>query len=422
MSFHRIFTSRILLAGLLLVSVFPVFFETARAQTGLSYYWVTVNPIAPGFVVHSPADWNWTISFQATWTYGNNSGQVIENATVSIEVRKTDNTVIQTLLPKTNVTGFISFYYSSITPNVLTFAPTKLVTEDGVEYNSSLLEDGENYLYGFQSKPITIYWDTFNTSLISTDTNSLGVITVSVNITYLMIPQEGLTVPLLSNQSDYDHIPKYVHGANVTINGVKAEESSVPGAYIAETSTLFPTAYILVRVSQEGWPQTLKAFSVTHNTNEITWALATILGFICVVVLLTYHFVLSRKTKGHALFKEPELPTVGAILLIIVSFISMYWTLVGVEGVLHGFDWMLLGVFGIIAFAFGLAGGIMSKRRKNFALTMIAACFPLVENAAVVKYSLGNYQLAIPWIAVALATIISALSGILIGRSDEEFS
>jgi hypothetical protein len=422
MGLHRMSASRILLVSLLLVSVLPVFVETISAQTEFNYYWVTVNPTAPGFITHSAVGQNWTISFQAVWTYGNNSGQSIENATVFIEVRTVNDTVIETLLPKTNTTGFVSFYYSSLTPNILTFAPTKLVTEDGVEWNSSLLEDGENYVYGFQSKPITIYWDTFDISLMSIDMNTLGVTKVSVNVTYLMIPQEGLPVPQLSNYSQYDYIQKYVHGANVTINGVKAEESSVLGVYTAEISTWLPTAYILVRVSQEGWPRTYKAFSFTHNANEIIWASATILGLICAVVLLTYHFVLSRKTKGHALFKEPELLTVGTILLIIASFISMYWTLVGVEGVLHGFDWMLLGVFGIIAFAFGLTGGIMSKRRKNFALTMIAVCFPLVENAAVVKYSLDNYQLAIPWIAIALATIISTLSGILIGRSDEEFS
>ena len=422
MSFHQIFASRILLAGLLLVSGLPIFVETASAQTGSSYYWVTVNPTAPGFIAHSPAGWNWTISFQAVWTYGNSSGQVIENATVFIEVRTTDNTVIQTLLPKTDSTGFISFYYSSSTPNILTFAPTKLVTEDGMEWNSSLLEDGENYFYGFQSIPMTIYWDTFDISLISTDTNALGATRVSVNITYLMLPKEGLTMLQLPNYWQYAHIPKYVHGANVTINGVKAEESSIPGVYTVETSTGLPTAYILVRVSQEGWSQAHKAFSFTHNLNEIIWVSAVIFGLICTAVLLTYHFVSFKKTKGNVLFNRTYFPIVGAILLIIASLISVYWTLVGVEGVLHGFDWMLLGVFGIVASAFGLAGGVMSKRRKNFALTMIVACLPLVENVVVVKYSFDNYQLAIPWIAIVLAIIISTLSGILIGRSDEEFS
>lgn len=237
------------MACLLLFSVFPIFVETTRAQ--INYYWVTVSPTAPGFIVHSPVGWNWTISFQATWTYGGNSGQVIENATVSIEVRTTSDTVVETLVPKTNVTGSVSFYYSSSNPDILTFMPTKLITEEGVEWNQSLLEDAPP-IYGFQSKPITIYWDSFGISLISTDVTNLGVIRVSMNVTYLMIPEGGLTIPRLSNQSQYDYIPKYVHGADVEINGVRAEESSISGLYTAETFTWLPTAYVLVEVSQEG--------------------------------------------------------------------------------------------------------------------------------------------------------------------------
>lgn len=125
---------------------------------------------------------------------------------------------------------------------------------------------------------------------------------------------------------------------------------------------------------------------------------------------------------SHSLFKETKRLTVGAILLLITSFISLYWAFVGIESTLHGFDWILLGVFGLIAFAFGLVGSVMAMRRKNFALTMIVVCLPLIENVAFVKYSSDNYQLAAPWIALALAFIISTLSGVLIGRSNEEFS
>jgi hypothetical protein len=116
------------------------------------------------------------------------------------------------------------------------------------------------------------------------------------------------------------------------------------------------------------------------------------------------------------------LPIVGAFLLIVASFISIYWTLVGIERISHGLNWALMGIFGVVAFAFGLVGSVMAKRRKHFALTMIAACFPLAENTVVVKYSFDNYQLVIPWIAIALAFVISTLSGILIGMSDEDFS
>lgn len=411
----------ILLTGLLFVSIFHVRIETASAQTKLSYYYVTVNPTAPGLMVHSTTDWNWTVSFQAIWTYGDNSGQTIENATVSIEVRTTDSAVMKVLLPKTNAAGFVSFYYSCSTPNVLTFVPTKLVTEDGVEWNQSLIEDAHS-LYGFQSESITIYWDSFEASLVNTVVDSVGITHVSVNVTYLMIPEEGLAMPRLSNRSQYDYVSKYVDGADVRINGIRAEESSVPGVYTAKTCTWLPTAYVLVEISQEEWRQTHKAFSFTHNANEVVWASATLLGFICTVVGLTYHFVLSKKANGHALSKEAKLLVVSTILLAVASFISIYWALVGLENFFHGFDWLLLGLFGIVASAFGLAGSLMSKRRKNYAFTVISLCFPLLENTAIVKYSFDNYQLPIPWMVIISAFTVSTLGGILIGRSNEEFS
>jgi len=354
------------LASLLLISVFSIFVKTANAEP-TSYYRVTVNPVAPGLVVHSIVDLNWSVSFQATWTYGDNSGQRIENATLFIEVRTENDTLVENLQPKTNATGFVSFYYSSSTPNALTFTPTKLITEDGVDWNSSLLENGENPVYGFQSEPIMIYWDIFDISLIIADTNTLGVTKVSVNITYLMIPQEGLAVPQLSNQSNYDYIPKYVHDADVTINGVRAEESSTSGVYAAETTTWLPTAYVIVGVSQQDWSQTHRAFSTVHGANEIVWASAGILGLVCVVVLLTHRFILFKKTKDHLLFDRAYYVIVGAILLAIASFLSVYWTLVGLEGVLHGFDWVLLVIFGVIASVGGFVGCVMSRRRRDFA-------------------------------------------------------
>jgi hypothetical protein len=420
---HEIRACRILLAALLLASVFPVFLETASAQKGVSYYWVALNPKAPGLIVHSPLALNWTISFLATWTYGGNSGQAIVNATVPLDVRTINGTLIESLLSKTNATGFASFSYSSPTPDVLTFTPTKLVTKEGVEWNSSLLEETPSgaSVYGFQSKSVTIYWDSYDASLVSIDTDTLGIVKVSVNITYLMIPPGGLTMAQLLNQSRSEFVPKYVHDANVTINGVKAEESSTPGVYTAETFTWLPTAYILVQISQRGWPQTPKAFSHTHSANLVVWTPATIIVLICTLILLVYVFVYRGKRGVGGRLKGQGV-NVAAVLLVIASIMSMYWALVGVESVLHGFDWLLFGMFGIFAFAFGLAGGVMSKMRKHFALTMIAVCLPLIENAALVKFSFDIYELAIPWTLVALAITFSTLSGILIGTSDEEFS
>lgn len=419
MRLHRTSAFRILLASLLLFSAFSILVETASAQAELGHYWVTVNPTVPGLIVHSTLGLNWTISFQATWTYGSNSGKTVENATVHIEVRAADGTIMDTLLPATNATGQVSLSYSSSTPSVLTFVPTKLVTEDGVEWNSSVVEGA----YGARVEAVvTIYWDSFDALLISADTHALEAAKVSVNITYLMVPQEGLTALQPPDYSQNDYVPKYVHGAHVKIDGVEAEETSVPGVYTAETSTWLPTAYILVEISQAGWPKIDKALGFTHNANEIVWASATAFGLVCVIVVLTYHHFSTKGTRGRALFKKSGFPSIGAGLSAIASFISVYWAMIGLESALHGFDWTLLAVFGIVAFIVGLAGSAMSKMKKSFAFALVAVCFPLFENTVVVKYSLDNYQLATPWMAIAAAIIFSMLGGISIGMSDQQFS
>jgi hypothetical protein len=241
---HGIARFTLLIASLLVV--FPAFIGTIRAQP-TSQYWVTVMPTAPGLAVHSPLGHNWTVSFRVTWTYGSNIGQVIGNATMPINVT-THEVVLETLLLKTNDTGYVSFNYASSSPSSLTFVPTKLVTEDGVEWNSSLLEGA----YGFQSSPIAIYWDSFGASLVKVDTSAMGVARLTINVTYLLIPQEGITALQPSNYSHYDYVPIYVHGADVRVDGVEAEESSVLGVYTAQISTGLPEEYVLVQISQQG--------------------------------------------------------------------------------------------------------------------------------------------------------------------------
>ena len=403
----RIF-SVLLLNSFLFLCVFLTSFKViVNAET--NFYWVTVNPTVPVSVIHLPIGQNFCISFRAVWTYGDNSGNAIENATVPVEVKTADDILVQNLVLKTNATGFISFNYSSQKPMILTFTPTKLITEDGVEWNQSLIKGA----YGFHSESLTIYWDSFDISLMSVETNSLGTIRVVVRITYFLIPEEGLTI---QNNSQRKYIPKQVHGVDVKINGIKAEELSTQGVYAVKTSTILPTTYILVEVSHEEWRQN-KAFVFDHTANKVLWVLTVILGFAGAALAFARRLILSAKTK--VLFKiEPT--AMAAILLASTSFISVYWALVGIECTLHGFNWMMLGIFGIISFAFGIVGSVMSKRKKHFALTMIIACFPLIENIIVMN-SFDNYQLPIPWVVITLTFAISTISGILIGRSDKEF-
>ena len=111
----------------------------------------------------------------------------------------------------------------------------------------------------------------------------------------------------------------------------------------------------------------------------------------------------------------------GGIMLAVASLISLYWGLVGLDSTLHGFDWALLGISGLVSFGFGLASAVMSMRRKQQALAIVAVCLPLIVNLVAVKTSLDGYQLAIPWVTLVIATAVSIVSGLLISNSDEQF-
>lgn len=238
-----------LVSLLLLVLVLP-FVENTSAQTE-SYYWVTAKPATASSVVHSSVAQNCSLSFQAVWTYGNDLGKAIGNANVTVEVKTAHGDSVENVTQTTNATGFATFYYFYSEPVILTFTPTRTVTPDGAEWNASLLENGENQLYGFQSESVTVYCDTFDVALVSANTETLGLTEVSVNVTYLLVPEEGLTLPQMSNSSQQEVISKTPHGVNVTINGVKAEETAVRSVYTARFSTWLPTAYVFVEVSQE---------------------------------------------------------------------------------------------------------------------------------------------------------------------------
>jgi hypothetical protein len=410
----------VLLTLLLFASVLPFFTEKASGQTTANY-WVTVNPTTDS-QMYTTVGRNWTLTFQAIWSYGNNSGQPISNATVTMQVSGSKSGAITTLQLNT-ASGLFSFNYSSSTADILTFTPTKLVTQDNTEYNSTLLKTSGNQVYDFQSKSVTVWWDTFNVSLISSNTKTSGAIAVNLNITYLLIPQEGLTLPAKDNYSNQTFLSKIAHGANVTINGVKAEETSVAGIYTANVSTVFPTAYVIVAVSQNGWTTTYTAFSFTHNANAAIWNYALIIGLIFVAALLVLYFVLFRKsTQATSLSARVSFPLIGGVLLMFTSIVSLYWGSIGVEAISHGFSWLPLAVSGLSSFVLGLVGSVLSMKKKNQALVIFTICVPLIVNFIVITYSLDAYQLTIPRLTIYLSLATSILSGLLISNSDEQFS
>ena len=91
---------------------------------------VTVKPTSADSPFYTSVGNNWTLSFTA-----NSNGEAIQNATVKIDVKNSQNTVLETL--KFNTTsGVFKFNYSSVEADILTFKPTSLTTMDGQEYTT----------------------------------------------------------------------------------------------------------------------------------------------------------------------------------------------------------------------------------------------------------------------------------------------
>lgn len=391
--------------------VLPLFINNVSAQAQSNYY-VTVKPVITDALTYTSVGRNVTLSFQALWSYGSNDGQNIQNATAIIQVSNPNGKVVDALSVNTT-SGIFSFNYSSASADILAFTPTKLVTQDGQEWNSSIV-DLANNVYGFTSHWAQVWWDTFHVSLVSRDTRSLGNAAISVNVTYLLLPEEGLQVGFV-------HVPKIVQGANVTINGVKAEESQTPGIYSANSSTWLPTAYVNVGVSQEGWATTHTAFSFAQNANGPIWTYAIAFGSVFGFAVWMIRFVISRKASNPSLFRHPNFLFYGAVLLAVTSIISLYWGLVGLEGTLHTFDWVLLAALGMVSFAFGIVGSIMTLRKKHQAMAFFAVTVPLFMNVVGVKSSLDMYGLANPGVILIASLSLSIVSGYLISNSDKIF-
>lgn len=408
-----------LMSLLLLWLILSASAEAISAQTTTSRFWISANPATSSSIIYGSIGKNWSIPFQAVWSYGENSGNVVENANVTVEVKTDDGVAIENVSTMTNATGFATFYYTSSTPTSLIFTPITVVAQDGMEYNASLSENGQDTLYGLQSKSVTVYWDTFDALLVSTDTDTQGVTTASVNVTYLLLPAEGLTIPS-SSSSEYDCLSKTASGVNVTINGIKTEETSLSGVYTATFSTWLPTAYVFVEISREEWLPAQKGFSFAHNSNSTIWTPAIIISLACAVGLSVYYLAF-RKTKGTVLFGSARFPIIGGLFLAVASFISLYWGVVGFDSTLHGFDWTFLAACELFSFGFGIAGSIISLKKRKQALAIFALCFPLLTNVIAIKAALNVYQLATPWLIIVASFVISVISAIFISNSDEHF-
>lgn len=402
-----------------LLVVLPCFVSCASAQPQSRYY-VTVKPTTPDSALYTAVGRNWTLTFETSWTFGSDRGKPLENATVQIEVSNNQSKVVDELEVKSDSYGTISFNYSSQAADILEFKPVKLTSQDGREWSQDLVDPVEN-VYGLQSKSTVVWWDTFAVSLVSYDTSVLGHASVTIKVTYLLLPDEGLTLPNWATYSNQTFLPKYVENASVTVNGISAQESQERGVYFASIPIWLPTTYVNVAVSQQGWITTYSGFSFPHQENQTIWLYAVAFGSVLAVgVLLLASFVF-RKAGNPLLFKRKNFPFYGAILLAITSIISLYWGLVGLDSSLHGFNWVLLALLGLLSFAFGILGSILSLCKKYLSLVILAIIPPMLTNTVFIHASLNMYQLAIPWLILFLSISVTIISSILICQAQQYF-
>jgi hypothetical protein len=391
-----------------LLLVLPLLINSASAQTPTNYY-VTVKPELLGNALqYTNVGRNVTLSFAAQWSYGSNDGAPIQNATAIINVTNIKGQVVD-MLSENTTTGVFSFNYSSSNPDILNFIPSKLTTQDGKEWtDANLIDSGEN-AYGFTSNYAQVYWDTFRVSAVNFETDTLGKIATIVNVTYPMLPEDGLQVGTV-------HHSKIGQSLNVSINGVSAQETA-PGIYTAVSNSWLSTAYVNVKVSGFNWTTTETAFGVTQSANQPLWTYGIVFSFIAAVAAFLIRFIASKRANSHV-GRHPNFPFFGGVTLAATSVISLYWGIVGLEGSVHTFNWVGLTAFGVFAFVVGVIGSLSLTRRKYLPFTITASIVPMLANVVVIKGSLDMYQLANPWILLAGALLLSVFNGFFICNID----
>ena len=278
-----------------LVFLCPAVYVQRVSSVGQAYYWITLTPTSSGLVydgrngwLHPVAESNVSVSYQVQWGWGDKNGQKVVNASVYLEIREDNGTMIENHVCYVNDTGYISFYHKSQGPETLHFVPTKVVDQEGIEYNSTLLHQpntafDEYWLYGLNPSPITVYWDSLNIASINAGTNDLGTATVVVQVQYLIIPE------------DSQLYPKNINTATVTVNGLNATVYQ-DGFYTVTLTTWYPTVDLTVEASFEGWPKTTKTYSTAQIANrtlyfQIAAAILVTLGILAAV------YAISRRRK-----------------------------------------------------------------------------------------------------------------------------
>ncbi|MCW4025515.1 MAG: hypothetical protein NWF01_10860 [Candidatus Bathyarchaeota archaeon] len=408
---------------LLLATVFFGLATHVSAQENENL-WITVKPVGDA-EFYTPAGSIWTLKFEAFWSYGANAGKPVLNATVDIlvsgQISGPDNLPNNSPVTRSfnTTSGTFRFNYSSTEEDILTFTPVQIKTSDGQVFNSETTNINGVQAVGLKGDQAKVWYDTFHVSLLSYNTDIPEKISATFNITYLLLPENGLTLPTQTIYSAQSFLPKIIHDANVTVNGVPATEIQ-NGIYTAEVSTFFPTAYVIVKVSQDGWVTTGTGFDFPHNANQPLWSN---IGFAALAVIaaltLLGIFWLHRTQKP---LKQLIRPFLGGVLLLVSSLVSVYWSAVGVEASLHGFNWAVLVILCVISIVLGITGALFCFRRVRQTFVFIFLSVSLAVNVAFVKFALDGYFLSTPWLLMGLTLFSAVLSLLLIGNSEKQFA
>jgi hypothetical protein len=113
--------------------------------------------------------------------------------------------------------------------------------------------------------------------------------------------------------------------------------------------------------------------------------------------------------------KRTASPAIAGVLTSIAAFISFFLFLTGMVGFLFdvNYEWLSVGAFSFLGFAFGLTGGILTLMRKHLVLSIVGMTSLVVSGfVAILQYFFngGNAAIALglPIFVLAILSITFA--------------
>jgi hypothetical protein len=121
--------------------------------------------------------------------------------------------------------------------------------------------------------------------------------------------------------------------------------------------------------------------------------------------------------------KRTASTAIAGVLTSIAAYVSFFLFLIGMVGFLFdvNYEWLFVGAFSFLGFAFGLTGGILMLMRKHFLLSVIGMISLVVSGfVAILQYVVNGGNAAI---ALGLPIFVLAiLSIVFVAVSKGEFT